>query len=60
LNAKDVSIKEDYTWIYILIGVLIILILIVIAFWLIRRKLKAKEAENEALRQQLNKHEEDE
>ncbi|AVL00551.1 DUF916 and DUF3324 domain-containing protein [Pediococcus inopinatus] len=60
LNAKDVSIKKDYTWIYILVGVLIILILIVIAFWLIRRKLKAKEAENEALRQQLNKHEEDE
>lgn len=59
LNAKDVSIKKDYTWIYVSVGVLIILLLIAIAFWLSRRKLKAKEAENEALRQQLNKHEED-
>jgi biopolymer transport protein ExbD len=59
LNAKDVSIKKNYSWIYISVGVLILLIMIAIAFWLIRRKLKAKEAENEALRAQLEKHSSD-
>ncbi|WP_412988856.1 DUF3324 domain-containing protein [Pediococcus siamensis] len=57
LNAKDVSIKKDYSWIYFTIGGLILLLLFGIAFWVIRRKLKAKEAENQALKEQLKHHE---
>ncbi|GAB5052113.1 DUF916 and DUF3324 domain-containing protein [Pediococcus ethanolidurans] len=59
LNAKDVSIKKDYSWIYVTVVVVILLILIAIAFWIVRKKLKAKEVENEALRAQLKKHEHD-
>lgn len=57
LNAKDVSIKKDYSWIYVTAGIVILLILIAIAFWITRRKLKAKEAENELLRKQLSNRE---
>lgn len=56
LNKRDVTIKPDYTWLYTLIGVIILLALIG-GFWFYsRRKLKAKERENAALRAELDKH----
>jgi len=46
LNKKDVTIKTDYTWIYILVGIgLLLLVLLII--WLIWRK-KQKDAKEAA------------
>ncbi|MBO0454188.1 DUF916 and DUF3324 domain-containing protein [Candidatus Enterococcus murrayae] len=33
LNDSDVTIKKDYTWIYILIGVLLLLVIILFLIW---------------------------
>ncbi|MFC6171500.1 DUF916 and DUF3324 domain-containing protein [Loigolactobacillus jiayinensis] len=56
LNKRDVTIKPDYTWLDTLIGVIILVILIGIFWFISRRKLKAKEKENAALRAELDKH----
>lgn len=42
-NKKDVSIKEDNTWIYILIGIVLVLLIFITVMLLIRNK-KKKEA----------------
>ncbi|MEF9936793.1 DUF916 and DUF3324 domain-containing protein [Carnobacterium sp.] len=44
-NAQDVTIEEDNTWLYILIGVGLILLAIVLIFIIMYRRKKKKEAE---------------
>ncbi|EOH97515.1 DUF916 and DUF3324 domain-containing protein [Enterococcus pallens] len=46
LNDKDVTIKKDYTWLYILIGILLLLLVLFI-IWLIWRKKKKDEEDKE-------------
>ncbi|WP_257883073.1 DUF3324 domain-containing protein [Loigolactobacillus coryniformis] len=55
LNKRDVTIKPDYTWLYTLIGAVVLILLIGVLWFFNRRKLKAKEAENAALRAALDK-----
>lgn len=45
LNAKDVTIKKDYTWVYILIGIILILLSILLVILILRRKQKKEEEE---------------
>lgn len=42
-NSQDVSIKKDWTWVYILIGILLILIALFLIFFIIRRNRKKQE-----------------
>ncbi len=46
LNAKDVTIPEDHTWIYLLIGVLLLVLVVLLILWLIWRKKKNEEKED--------------
>lgn len=46
LNEKDVSIKKDYTWLYVLLGFLLLLFAIFVV-WFIRRKNKKEEKDEE-------------
>lgn len=46
LNAKDVTIPEDHTWIYLLIGVLLLVLVVSLILWLIWRKKKNEEKED--------------
>ncbi|MBO0473887.1 DUF916 and DUF3324 domain-containing protein [Enterococcus ureasiticus] len=48
LNAKDVTIKKDNTWIYLLIGILLILLVLILIIWLVWRKKKNDEEEKKA------------
>lgn len=47
LNSKDVTIERDYTWLYILIGILILLVAGLIFWFLIAKKKKSKEEADE-------------
>lgn len=40
LNAKDVTLKHDNTWIYILIGAIILLLVVSLIIWFVWRKKK--------------------
>ncbi|MFD0897572.1 DUF916 and DUF3324 domain-containing protein [Loigolactobacillus binensis] len=55
LNKRDVTIKPNYTWLYTLIGAVIIVLLVGLIWFFNRRQLKAKERENAALRAALDK-----
>ncbi|TFJ45501.1 cell wall anchor protein [Carnobacterium divergens] len=46
-NEKDVTVKKDYTWLYILIGSLLILIAIFLIWFIIRKKKKEKQKREE-------------
>ncbi|MDT1939463.1 DUF916 and DUF3324 domain-containing protein [Carnobacterium divergens] len=43
LNAKDVTIKKDYTWLYIMIGIGLIVLSILIVILILKRKRKKEE-----------------
>lgn len=53
LNKLDVTIKKDNMWLYIAIGIVLLLIAVAIVIYMIRRKLKAKEREVAALRNEM-------
>lgn len=40
LNEKDVSLKKDNTWLYILVGSLLLLLVVLLIIWLVWRKKK--------------------
>ncbi|MDT2660496.1 DUF916 and DUF3324 domain-containing protein [Enterococcus hulanensis] len=44
LNKKDVTVKTDYTWLFVLIGIVLLLVVLFI-IWLIWRKKKKNEEE---------------
>ncbi|MBO0462417.1 DUF916 and DUF3324 domain-containing protein [Enterococcus sp. DIV1271a] len=46
LNAKDVTIPEDHTWMYLLIGALLLLLVVLLILWLLWRKKKNEEKED--------------
>ncbi|MGG5359181.1 hypothetical protein IGI57_000124 [Enterococcus sp. DIV0213j] len=43
LNEKDVSLKKDNTWLYILAGSLLLLLVVLLIIWLVWRKKKNEE-----------------
>lgn len=53
LNKKDVSIKTDYTWLYITLGFVGLAVIGLIIWWIMRKKMKAQAAENAALKAKL-------
>lgn len=47
LNKKDVSIKKDNTWIFVLIGILLLLLVLFILWFIWRKKKKDEEEQKE-------------
>ncbi len=47
LNEKDVTLKENHSNLYLMIGLLLLLIVILIIAWLIWRKKKQEKNERE-------------
>ncbi|MGR3741942.1 DUF916 and DUF3324 domain-containing protein [Companilactobacillus sp. DQM5] len=58
-NAKDVTVKEDYTWLYVQIGVIVFIFIIIIGI-LIRKRSIRKRKELEELKAKVSQLESDE
>lgn len=54
-NEKDVSIKKDYTWVYIAVGFILILIAILFIVLFFRKKMQEKDKEAKLLREEMEK-----
>ncbi|MDO6662040.1 DUF916 and DUF3324 domain-containing protein [Bacillus thuringiensis] len=55
LNIKDVSIKKDYTWVYIAVGFLLILIAVLFIVLFFRKKMQEKDKEAKLLKEEMKK-----
>lgn len=47
LNKKDVTLRKDNTWIYILIGIILLLLAILLIIWIIWRRKKYEEKDKD-------------
>ncbi|TFJ46694.1 DUF916 and DUF3324 domain-containing protein [Carnobacterium divergens] len=54
-NEKDVTVKKEYAWIYILIGILLILLALLLIWFIIRKKKKEKEKKEAQKRRKANR-----
>ncbi|WP_413480102.1 DUF916 and DUF3324 domain-containing protein [Carnobacterium maltaromaticum] len=55
LNDKDVTIKKDNTWLFVLIAVLLVLFTFVVIFLILRKKKKEEQQKREKLRREKKK-----
>lgn len=54
LNNKDVSIKHDSSWLYILLGILLFVLALILLFFILWKKNKKKAEELEQLKQKID------
>ncbi|PGZ57895.1 cell wall anchor protein [Bacillus cereus] len=54
-NEKDVSIKKDYTWVYIVVGFILILIAVLFIILFFRKKMKEKDKEAKLLQEKMER-----
>lgn len=50
LNKKDVSIKTDYTWLYVTTGFILLVVAGLIIWWMMRKKMKRQQREIDELK----------
>ncbi|WP_317914837.1 WxL protein host-binding domain-containing protein, partial [Carnobacterium maltaromaticum] len=55
LNEKDVTVKKDYTWLYIVIGIALVLSALVLIWLIIRKKKQEKQKQAELRRRQAKR-----
>ena len=55
LNEKDVTVKKDYTWLYIVIGIVLVLSALVLIWFIIRKKKQEKQKQAELRRRQAKR-----